>query len=79
MSSEVGVIFRDQNITADVAAEILKAYPRFVGLPSEFEIDTEIEKELLRKDIVRFERLRLLGSNRKEPVSARIRVLFLYR
>jgi len=57
MSSEAGVIFRDQNIDAGILKEIREARPRFVGLSSEFEVDEKIEKELFQEDIILFERL----------------------
>lgn len=53
----LGVVFRDQNIDQNIAEEIKKVRPRFVGLACEFEIDTEIEKDLLKEDIILFERL----------------------
>lgn len=57
MNSETGVIFRDQNIDKKITEEIIKIRPRFVGLSSNFEFDNEIEKDLLKENIVVFERL----------------------
>ncbi len=57
MTNETGVIFRDQNIDTGIAEQIKKARPRFVGLSSAFEWDVEIEKDLLKEDIVLFERI----------------------
>lgn len=57
MASEMGYIFRDQNIDQTIAEQIKKARPRFVGLSSAYEWDVEIEKDLLKEDIVLFERI----------------------
>ncbi len=57
MTPDVGVIFRDQNIDESTVAQIKKERPHFVGLSSVYEIDERIEKELLKEDIVVFERL----------------------
>lgn len=57
MTSDIGLIFRDQNIDKDIAEEIKKVRPRFVGLSNAFEWDIEIEKDLLKEDIVLFERI----------------------
>lgn len=57
MNKDRGVIFRDQNIDRDIAEQIKKVRPRFVGLSSAFEWDVEIEKDLLKEDIVLFERI----------------------
>ena len=52
-----GIIFRDQNIDTEIAEQIKDARPRFVGLSSDFEFDVDIERDLLKEDIVSFERL----------------------
>src|SRR3989344_7918268 len=57
MPSDKGIIFRDQNINKEIAEQIKKARPRFVGLSSEFEFDVDIEKDLLKEDMILFERL----------------------
>lgn len=57
IEKEKGIIFRDQNIDATIAEEIKKVRPRFVGLSSKYEFDVEIEKDLLKEDIVVFERI----------------------
>lgn len=57
LNSSEGIIFRDQNIDKKTAEKIKFARPRFVGLSRKFEFDVEIEKELLREDIILFERL----------------------
>ena len=62
MTSETGVIFRDQNVDKALAEEIKKARPLFVGLSSEYEWDVDIEKDLLKEDIILFERLANLNQ-----------------
>lgn len=57
MTNEIGYIFRDQNIDQKIAEDIKKTRPRFVALSSAFEWDVEIEKDLLKEDIVVFERI----------------------
>lgn len=57
ITTDKGVIFRDQNIDNSLAGQIKKIRPRFVGLSSKYEFDIEIEKDLLKEDIVLFERL----------------------
>src|SRR3989338_7184586 len=57
ITSDTGVIFRDRNIDKEIAEEIKKARPRFVGLSSNFEFDVDIEKDLLKEDIILFEKL----------------------
>jgi kynurenine formamidase len=52
-----GVIFREQNIDTAIAEEIKRVRPLFVGLSADFEFDLEIEKDLLRADIISYERL----------------------
>ncbi|MAG12298.1 cyclase [bacterium] len=54
---DTGVIFRDRNIDENIAEQIKKVRPRFVGLSSSYEIDEEIERDFLKKDIILFERL----------------------
>lgn len=57
IDSDTGVIFRDHNIDRQLADWILEKRPHFVGLSSEYEVDTDIEKEFLANDIILFERL----------------------
>lgn len=57
MTAEKGVVFRDQNIDVNIAERIKKVRPLFVALSSAFEWDVEIEKDLLKEDIVLFERI----------------------
>ena len=62
ISSDKGIIFRDQNIDKVLADKIKKYKPKFIGLSSEYEFDTEIEKDLLKADIILFERLTNLDN-----------------
>ena len=57
LSSEEGVLFRDQNIDAVLAEEIKKARPLFIGLSRAFEFDVDIERDLLEAGILSYERL----------------------
>lgn len=57
MAKDKGVIFRDQNIDNNIAEEIKKVRPRFVGLSSVYEFDVDIERDLLKEDVILFERL----------------------
>ena len=57
LDAKMGVIFIDQNIDQKIAEEIKKIRPRFVGLCTSYEFDENIEKELLKEDLVLFERL----------------------
>jgi len=52
-----GVIFSDKNIDWDLAKIIVKRKPKFIGLSEKFEFDIEIEKFLLEKEIISYERL----------------------
>lgn len=52
-----GVIFSDKNIDWDLAKIIATRKPKFVSLSEKFEFDIEIEKFLLGKSIISFERL----------------------
>lgn len=52
-----GVIFSDKNIDWDLAKIIVKTKPKFVGLSEKYEFDIKIEKFLLGKGIISFERL----------------------
>ncbi|HET7099287.1 MAG TPA: cyclase family protein [Patescibacteria group bacterium] len=53
----IGIIFGDKNIDWEMAKIIAKKLPKFVGLSSAFEFDVDIEKFLLEKGIISFERL----------------------
>jgi len=62
MTSDKGVVFRDQNIDKEIAEKIKVVKPRFVGLSDKFELDVEIEKDLLKDNIILFEKLCNLES-----------------
>jgi kynurenine formamidase len=53
----VWLIFNTVNIDFDIAKKIVEIKPSFIWLPSEFEFNTEIEKYLLKNDIISYERL----------------------
>ncbi len=55
--SNEGIVFRDRNISKEIAEEIKTVRPRFVGLSSTYEVDVDIERDLLQADIILFERL----------------------
>jgi len=57
MNPDEGIIFRDRNIDKKIAEQIRAAHPRFVGLSSKFELDIDIEKGLLKEDVLLFEKL----------------------
>lgn len=52
-----GVIFSSCNIDQKIADNLIKFPPKFIGLSSKFEFDISIEKLLLEKGIISFERL----------------------
>lgn len=52
-----GVIFSGQNIDWKLAHIIESIRPKFVGLSEEFDFDIEIEKYLLSKNIISYEKL----------------------
>jgi kynurenine formamidase len=62
----IGVIFADQNIDWKIAKLIAERQPKFVGLSSEFEFEVDIEKYLLEKGIISFERLANTGKLPRE-------------
>lgn len=53
----VGVVFTDQNIDWKIAKLIVEQKPKFVGLSAKFEFAVDVEKYLLEKGIISFERL----------------------
>lgn len=57
VNSNTGVIFRDHDIDQSAADWIKQTRPHFVGLSSKYEVNTDIEKELLKEEVVLFERL----------------------
>lgn len=54
---DIGVIFHDQNINWDIAKRISAIRPRFIGLSAQYEFELEIEKYLLKAEIISFENL----------------------
>lgn len=54
---DVGVIFSKTNIDIDIANQLIKTPPKFIGLSAEFEFDIEIEKLLLEHGIISYENL----------------------
>lgn len=54
---ETGVIFRDQNINKEMTSHMIKTPPKFIGVSAAHEFDIEIEKELLKHNIVSYENL----------------------
>ena len=52
-----GVIFTTSNISADIAEELIKNPPKFIGLSDQFEFDIELERKLLESGIISFENL----------------------
>lgn len=53
----VGVIFSTQNIDMSLAQKMVTTPPKFVGLSEKFEFDVEVEKFLLKHEIISFENL----------------------
>lgn len=53
----IGVIFTIQNIDMDIAQQLVKTPPKFIGLSDQFEFDIAVEKFLLEHDIVSYENL----------------------
>jgi len=56
-NKDKGIIFTTSNITTEIAEELIKNPPKFVGLSDKFEFDITIEKQLLDADIISFENL----------------------
>lgn len=56
-SPQRGVIFATHNITSEIADQLIKTPPKFIGLAAEFEFDIAIEKRLLEHNIISFENL----------------------
>ena len=57
MSPAEGVLFADRNIDAPLVETLKNARPKFVGLSCRFDLDVEIERNLLGAGIICFERL----------------------
>lgn len=53
----LGLIFHEFDITWPTARQIAQRRPKFIGLPARFEFDIEIERWLLERDVISFERL----------------------
>ena len=53
----LGLIFHAIDISWDTAQKVVDIGPSFIGLPSRFEFDIEIERWLLARDVISFERL----------------------
>lgn len=53
----VGVIFTTRNIDMTIAQQLVKTPPKFIGLSDQFEFDIEVEKFLLKYDIISYENL----------------------
>lgn len=54
---DTGVIFHGQNISQENAAWIVESKLPFVGLSDRFDIDEEIEKQLLAAGVILYEKL----------------------
>ena len=53
----VGLIFHQTDISWDIAKLIVDIGPSFIGLPARFEFNIDIERWLLERDVISFERL----------------------
>jgi len=53
----MGLIFHATDISWDIARLIVEISPSFIGLPARFEFDVAIERWLLERDVISFERL----------------------
>jgi len=51
------IIFSNIDINQEISEKIIEIKPKFVWLSDNFEFNIEIEKELLKNDIISFERL----------------------
>ena len=57
IESGLGLIFHEYNINWEIARKVVEIRPKFIGLPARFEFDIEIERWLLERDVISFERL----------------------
>ncbi len=57
ISPGVGLIFHATDISWRIAEAIVAIGPSFIGLPAKFEFDITIERWLLERDVISFERL----------------------
>jgi len=55
--SNKGILFRDIDVSKEIAEKIVKVKPKFVSLSSKREFDIEIEKYLLENGIISFENI----------------------
>ncbi len=53
----VGLIFHATDISWNIANSVVAIGPSFIGLPAKFEFDIAIERWLLERDVISFERL----------------------
>lgn len=53
----VGLVFHKIDITWETARAVAELRPKFIGLPAHFEFDIEIERWLLEREVISFERL----------------------
>lgn len=56
-TKDKGIIFCDTNIDKEILNKLIQSPPKFIGLNAMFEFDVEIEKELLKHDIISYENL----------------------
>ena len=53
----IGVVFHSIDIDWSIAERVVETDPKFIALPAHFEFDINIERWLLVRDVVSFERL----------------------
>jgi arylformamidase len=56
-NEKVGVIFSNTNIDQEIADQLVQSPPKFVGLSVDFEFDLDMEKYLLKYNIISYENL----------------------
>ena|SRR3989344_5373456 len=56
-NKEKGVIFHSCNVSQEIASDLIKTSPKFIGLSSEFEFDINLERFLLEHGVISFENL----------------------
>ena len=57
ITADKGLIFHATDISWDIARAVVDIGPPFIGLPAKFEFDLAIERWLLERDVISFERL----------------------
>ena len=62
----VGLIFHALDISWDIARVVAERGPKFIGLPAKFEFNIEIERWLLERDVLSYERLINTGQLPKQ-------------